>query len=110
MAALDALCLLGLGDNGDSYIRFSFNSLMILTGNHAFQRGGALYVHSAQHTVPCVRCFLRYEQGLEQGLGYAGILFQYNSAEHEGQSIFISGAENCFGDGKSSLIYFPPHN
>ena len=92
---------------GESFIRISQNSVMTLTYNHAFQRGGALYVHSTQHTPPHVRCFLQYEQGYEASYLIRGIFFQNNSAKHEGQSIFISDAENCFGYGKLTLYFYP---
>ena len=79
---------------GESYIRVLPNSTMELINNYAFQRGGAIYVQSPQHTPLQGRCFLQDEQG--QNTGFFGIYFQNNSAKHEGQSIFISEAENCF--------------
>ena len=90
---------------GESYIRISPNSYMSLTYNHAFQRGGALYVHSAPHAATHVRCFLQYVQG--DKASYRGIVFQNNSAKHEGQSIFISEVENCIKDGSTNLYYYP---
>ena len=90
---------------GESYLRISQNSFMSLTNNYAFQRGGGLYVHSAHHTRPHGLCFLQYEQGQTN---YGGIIFQKNSAKHEGQSIFISEAEKCSGDRRHNLYYFPP--
>ena len=91
---------------GESYIRISPHSVIALVYNHAFQRGGALYVHSTQNTPPLGRCFLQYEQGQEASYR-GGILFHNNSAKQEGQSIFISEAENCFGDGKLTLYFYP---
>ena len=81
---------------GESYIRVSTNSKMILSDNHAFQRGGAIYVHSPQHVVPHVRCFLQSEHG--HSLGHSGIAFLDNSAQHEGQSVYLSESESCFNN------------
>ena len=90
---------------GESYIRGSSNSLMSLTNNYAFQRGGAIYVHSAQHAQPRVHCFLQHEQG--KAVVISRILFQDNAAKHEGQSVFISEAESCF-DYNFRLFFFAP--
>ena len=80
--------------HGESYIRFSTNSELFLANNYAFQRGGALYVHSPQQAVPHVRCFFQHEQGKVAGFSY--IRFMNNSAKHEGQSIYMSESESCF--------------
>ena len=91
---------------GDSYIRVSNKSTLHFTNNYAFQRGGALYVHSTTHAVPRVRCFLQYEHGTAEGKSV--IVFEHNSAMHEGQSIYISDAENCFGS-KIQLSFYVFH-
>ena len=79
---------------GESYIRVSSNSQMVLSNNHAFQRGGAIYVHSPLHAVPLVRCFLQSEHG--HSLDHSGIAFLNNSAQHEGKSLYLSEPESCF--------------
>ena len=91
---------------GESYIRVSNKSTLHFTHNYAFQRGGAIYVHSATHAVPRVRCFLQYEHGSAEGKSL--IVFEHNSAKHEGQSIYISDAENCFGS-KIQLSFYVFH-
>ena len=82
---------------GESYIRFSTNSAVVLSNNHAFQRGGALYVDSTQHAVPRIQCFLKLERGQRARVGYsAGVIFLNNSANHDGQSAYISELQSCF--------------
>ena len=80
---------------GESYIRVSTQSFLILRNNYAFQRGGAIYVHPTTHAVPHVRCFIQYEQGQAPAVNHSGILFQDNSAKREGQSVYISEADSC---------------
>ena len=86
---------------GESYIRTTTNSVMSLSNNHAFQRGGALYIHSPQHAVPHVRCFLQTEPG--QTARFSQIAFIDNSAKHEGQSVYVSKYESCFYNFKANL-------
>ena len=89
---------------GESYIRLSYNSSMALIHNYAFQRGGALYVHSAQHAEPHKRCFLQHEHG--QAMYNSGIVLKDNAAKYEGQSLFLSEAENCFTKERGYLYLF----
>ena len=44
---------------GESYIRVGKNTTVLLQGNHAFQRGGAIYVSSSPGVVPVSNCFLQ---------------------------------------------------
>ena len=94
---------------GESYIRVSTQSILWLTSNHAFQRGGAIYVHSTTHAVPRVRCFLQHQHGQKMELDNYGIVFQKNSAKHEGQSVYKSEAENCFGSNLKLIFLEPLH-
>ena len=94
---------------GESYIRIPSTSVLQLRHNHAFQRGGAIYVHSTQHAVPHVHCFLQHEHGQKVVLDVTGIWFQNNSAKYEGQSVYISEAENCFGS-KMQLFFVEAEN
>ena len=78
---------------GESYIRVGKNTTFKFHANHAFQRGGAIYVGSAPGVVPASDCFLQYDQGEEIG----GALFFYgNTAKAEGQSVYVSDIRNCF--------------
>ena len=99
----------GIALYGESYIRISTQSMLWLTNNYAFQRGGALYIHSVTHAVPRVNCFFQYEHGQNVSLDFNGIWFQNNSAKHEGQSVYISEAENCFGN-NLILNFLGPQN
>ena len=78
---------------GESYIRVGKHSRLEFQINHAFQRGGAIYVSSAPGVVPASDCFLQYDQGEEN----KGELFFYgNTAKAEGQSVYVSDIRNCF--------------
>ena len=80
--------------HGQSYIHVTPNSKMVFENNHAFQQGGAIYVHSPEHAVPLVRCFFQYEQ--RQTAGFSEIAFIDNSAKLDGQSIYMSDSQSCF--------------
>ena len=86
---------------GESYIRLSTNSILSLCYNYAFQRGGALYVHSPQHAVH-LRCFLQYVHGMR--IDSSGIMFRNNKAMNEGHSAYISRVESCFVKGIELLV------
>ena len=78
---------------GESYIRVGKNTTFKFHANHAFQRGGAIYVSSAPGVVPASDCFLQYDQG-EENRG--AFLFNGNTAKDEGQSVYVSDIRNCF--------------
>ena len=78
---------------GESYIRVGKNSSLNFYTNHAFQRGGAIYVSSAPGVVPASDCFLQYDQG-EENRG--ALIFYGNTAKDEGQSVYVSNIRNCF--------------
>ena len=94
---------------GESYIRVGKNTTFKFHANHAFQRGGAIYVSSAPGVVPASDCFLQYDQGEEN----RGALFFYgNTAKAEGQSVYVSDIRNCFSrrtpkNITTCLIYCP---
>ena len=78
---------------GESYIRVGNSAKLEFDANHAFQRGGAIYVSSAPGVVPASDCFLLYDQGEEN----RGVLFfDGNTAKAEGQSVYVSDIRNCF--------------
>ena len=98
---------------GESYIRFppSFAQLF-LTGNHAFQRGGALYVDSTHSVQSRFHCFLQSVRYKEHVYTYydslltKGIVFIANSAELEGKSVYISDNQSCFKSEAMSELLF----
>ena len=73
---------------GESLIRMRTNASLELSNNHAFQRGGAIYVSSAPGVVPVSNCFVQGESGVV-------ILLVGNSAKAEGQSAYVSANRNC---------------
>ena len=87
---------------GESYIRVGKNAGLGFYTNHAFQRGGAIYVSSAPGVVPASDCFLQYEQREEnRGL----FVFYGNTAKAEGQSVYVSDIRNClFGRTPKNII------
>ena len=93
---------------GQSYIRFPVSSAaqMLLYRNHAFQRGGALYVDSKLGVKSRFHCFLQTDQEQTNGSSVNGIIFQENSAELEGQSVYISDAQSCFNNNAMNLLVF----
>ena len=117
--ALIAYCVASHGGGvalyGESYIRLPFSSAnMVLTGNHAFQRGGALYVDSTHSVQSRFHCFLQSVHDKEQVddsdkrhcLSMKGILLANNSAELEGKSVYISDDQSCFkSDAMSQLVF-----
>ena len=81
---------------GESYIRVGKNTTLRFTGNHAFQRGGAIYANSAPGVVPVSNCFLQIDQ-LQDGEENRGtIIFTGNTAKAEGHSVYVSEIRNCF--------------
>ena len=79
---------------GESYIRVGMNTTSEFLLNHAFERGGAIYVSSAPGVVPVSNCFLQHDHEWEENRG-ALILFLANTAKAEGQSIYVSDIRNC---------------
>ena len=74
---------------GESLITMDTNASLLLHNNHAFKRGGAIYVSSAPSVVPVSNCFL-------QGDSSTVISFKSNSAKAEGHSAYISDTRlNC---------------
>ena len=57
-------------------------------------------MNSMQHAVPSIHCFLKHErrQGARVGYSAAGIIFLNNSANHDGQSVYISELQSCFNN------------
>ena len=95
---------------GESYIRFPYSSaLLMLAGNHAFQRGGALYVDSTHSVQSRFHCFLQSVHDKEQvddSVLMKGIVFIANSAELEGKTVYISDNQSCFkSDAMSQLVF-----
>ena len=98
---------------GESYIRFPSSFVQLfLTGNHAFQRGGALYVDSTHSVQSRFHCFLQRVHDKEQvddsvltkSILLKGIVFTANTAELEGKSVYISDNQSCFkSDAMSQL-------
>ena len=80
--------------HGDSYIRVGKNATLKFYANHAFQRGGAIYVSSAPGVVPASNCFLQYDQDWEENS--SAFVFSANSANAEGDSLYMSDARNCY--------------
>ena len=95
---------------GQSYMRFLLSyastAQMLLYRNHAFQRGGALYVDSKLGVQSLFHCFLQTDQGQTKGSSVKGIIFHENSAELEGQSVYISDAQSCFNNNAMNLLVF----
>ena len=92
----------------ESYIRFPFSSAeLYLIGNHAFQRGGALYVDSTHSVQSRFHCFLQSVHDKEQiddSVLMRGIVFIGNTAELEGKSVYISDDQSCYkSDAMSQL-------
>ena len=85
---------------GESYIRVGKNATLQFHANHAFQRGGAIYVSSAPGVVPASDCFLQYDQG-EENRGE--IIFYGNTAKAEGQSVYVSDIRKCFSGGTQNI-------
>ena len=100
---------------GESYIRFPFSSAELhLIGNHAFQRGGALYVDSTHSVQSRFHCFLQSVHDKEQvddSVLMKGIVFIANSAELEGKSVYINDNQSCFkSDAMSQLVFVESAN
>ena len=98
----------GVALYGESYIRFPFSSAeLYFIGNHAFQRGGALYVDSTHSVQSRFHCFLQSVHGKEQvddSVLTKGLVFIANSAGLEGKSVYISDDQSCYkGDAMSQL-------
>ena len=94
---------------GESYIRLPFSSAeLYLIGNHAFQRGGALYVDSTHSVQPRFHCFLQsahYKEKLMNAVVFIGNSVG-NSAELGGKSVYISDDQSCFkSDAMSQLVF-----
>ena len=85
---------------GESYIRVGKNASLEFEANHAFQRGGAIYVRSAPGVVSASDCFLQYDQGEEKR---GELIFYGNTAKAEGQSVYVSDIRNCFS-GRTQII------
>ena len=81
---------------GESYIRVGKNTTLRLAGNHAFQRGGAIYANSAPGVVPVSNCFLQIDQLQDEEENRGAINFSGNSAKAEGRSVYVSEIRNCF--------------
>ena len=79
--------------HGESYIRVGKNVTLKFFANHAFQRGGAIYVSSAPGLVPVSNCFLQYDQEWEENS--SAFVFGGNSADFERNSLYMSDARNC---------------
>ena len=95
---------------GESYIRLPFSSAELhLIGNHAFQRGGALYVDSTHSVQSRFHCFLQSVHDKEQvddSVLMKGIVFVGNSAELEGKSVYINDNQSCFkSDAMKQLLF-----
>ena len=95
---------------GESYIRFPFSSAKLyLIGNHAFHRGGALYVDSTHSVQSRFYCFLQSVYDKEQvddSVLMKGIFLVDNSAELEGKSVYIGDDQSCFkSDAMRQLIF-----
>ena len=95
---------------GESYIRFPFPSAKLyLIENHAFQRGGALYVDSTHSVQSRFHCFLQSVHDKEQvddSVLMKGIVFVGNTAEVEGKSVYINDNQSCFkSDAMSQLVF-----
>ena len=90
---------------GESYIRLPFAfAPLFLIGNHAFQRGGALYVDSTHSVQSCFHCFLQSVHNKEQLT--SGIFLAENSAELGGKSVYISDDQSCFkSDAMKQLVF-----
>ena len=86
---------------GESYIRVGKNTTLELYGNHAFQRGGAIYVSSAPGVVPVSNCFLQHDREWERS--NSAIIFSSNTAKAEGQSVYVSEIRNCFSENRQSI-------
>ena len=87
---------------GESYIRVGKNTTLKLYGNHAFQRGGAIYVSSAPGAVvPVSNCFLQHDQEWEEN--NSAIIFSSNTAKTEGQSVYASEIRSCFPGNRPSI-------
>ena len=100
----------GVALYGESYIRFPFSSAELeLIGNHAFQRGGALYVDSTHSVQSRFHCFLQSVHDKEQiddSVLTKGIVFIANSAGLEGKSVYISDDQSCYkSDAMSQLVF-----
>ena len=98
---------------GESYIRIAKNTTIEFYVNHAFQRGGAIYVSSAPLVVPVSNCFLQHDQ--EWGNCRGSFVFRGNSAKAEGQSIYVSDIRNCFSQNmqkniSSDLTVYPNYH
>ena len=89
---------------GESYIRLSSHSRIVLDDNLAFQRGGAMYVDSTLSAASKFRCFLQNDQGPMIGLIY--IMFANNSAKLEGQSLYITDPQSCFNSSVTNQLLF----
>ena len=81
--------------HGESYIRVGRNFKFEFIANHAFQKGGAIYVSSAPGVIPESKCFLQYDQEMEKNNSAGTFIFLDNTAKTEGQSIYASDVRNC---------------
>ena len=89
---------------GESYIRIKAHSTLFLHRNHAFQRGGAIYVSSAPGVVPASNCFLQNGQGREKSSSRGAIIiFDGNTAKAEGQSVYVADIRNCISRNTTNL-------
>ena len=80
--------------HGESYIRVGKNATLEFAFNHAFQRGGAIYASSAPGVLPVSNCFLQYDQEWNEISG--AFVFDTNSADVAGLSLYMSDARNCY--------------
>ena len=98
---------------GESYIRVAKNVTIRFKANHAFQRGGAIYVSSppGHGEVPVSDCFLQYDQEWEEN---RELIFNGNTAKAEGKSVYVSDIRNCISETtlkntttRTDLVIFP---
>ena len=98
-SALFGLCVATHGGAialyGESHIRVSRDTTLTFTVNHAFQRGGAIYVDSATGVVPVSNCFLQYDQDWDKNRNAVTFQFHGNTAKYEGLSVYTSDIRDC---------------
>ena len=80
---------------GESHIRVARDTTLTFTANHAFQRGGAIYVDSAPGVVPISNCFLQYDQDWDENRNAVTFQFHANTAKYEGLSVYTSDIRDC---------------
>ena len=83
--------------HGESYVRVAKNVTIRFNANHAFQRGGAIYVSSppGHGEVPVSVCFLQYDQEWDEN---RKLIFNGNTAKAEGKSVYVSDIRNCISE------------